>query len=80
MFGRNTQPKNFSFFAFNFSIQKLSLHCFFRSYNAHKILEGSNSGESPILMAHGLMGNKNNFNNLSKKLNEKTGRMVRFSS
>lgn len=48
-----------------------------RSYTiSHRVIENTTSNQPPLLMAHGLLGNKNNFNSISKKLNQQTGRMI----
>ena len=42
---------------------------------SYKVINGP-SLDPPLLMAHGMMGNKSNFNHVAKKLNMETGRKV----
>ena len=47
----------------------------YEAYNEHTVKDGSIS-PPPILICHGLFGNRKNWNSLSKKLNQLTGRTV----
>jgi len=40
---------------------------------SYSLVKGSSSGHKPIVLSHGALGNKNNFNTIAKRLNKSIG-------